>query len=640
MSRRASNRGVCRHVTIWKVSGLVITVGVLLLAANGWGNSPLFGSDHHGGQLLPWIPVARPKDEITITEDELAAAEDEAAILRAAPANPPDAPGAPPLAAASGAVLALPLGGLAASAAQGGGGFLEATAQPPSPPPPPPPPTIPPTTVDTPAPAPPSEQKGEPQWIFCAGQWQDCWCGGRIRWGNVGKWKIIDLKGKPEQQIRCSVDVLGDPAWGSSKHCECEVVPGTAFGDSVNPGLLPSNTAKQFTSCEMFKAEAASGTQWAASQWEAVQGFCDPAWDEATAGRRAFSSELMQHLMKSYVDPRFLGVYERYYSETGWVPRAFVNYYAGPPSGKHADMTEHLVWSVHEFSNEPILVFHFGVATPSTWNATRFPRLILVHSSPMPGDSGRSFNFNKMRAMILSKALVGIQLDSDQFVAPNVDNMFKATQREITKDYAMPILPAHFLDRSPRDLGAYWARYCPKNDCKWQSARWGHAHPTWTYWAVPWLGRWLRRNFRDETLPVRQGGSMQALRVLNIPEDEDLLNVGTWEDGGTKQWCKLDLPGPEDFEALLRSSGTATGTRCKWNCGDITSDGRWHPKAVAKVFYTAHHAVQPQVTARYIKALKVKQASGDLPPPILYKGIFYADGDALRAAYPDITCVI
>ena len=51
-----------------------------------------------------------------------------------------------------------------------------------------------------------------------------------------------------------------------------------------------------------------------------------------------------------------------------------------------------------------------------------------------------------------------------------------------------------------------------------QTMRWGHAHPTWTYWALPFLGRWLRRNFRDETLPAT--GKAIALRVVEIPEEE------------------------------------------------------------------------------------------------------------------------
>ena len=48
--------------------------------------------------------------------------------------------------------------------------------------------------------------------------------------------------------------------------------------------------------------------------------------------------------------------------------------------------------------------------------------------------------------------------------------------QHITKDYPMPILPAHFLDRAPRDGGAWWPRYCPNNNCKGYHA---HIKPTW-----------------------------------------------------------------------------------------------------------------------------------------------------------------
>jgi len=616
MPRRSSGRG--GHCSCWKVCALTITTTVVLLAGNGWGNSPLF--DYDFGQDVAWRPARRASTEPEAPLEAVAVLQEAAPGAQpviAVPAPAASAEGMEPVTQATSAADSSP----AAEEQVQKEAAVDPIAKEPSPPT-----------------EPPAVQSTEPQWIFCAGQWQDCWCGGRVRWGNDGKWKTVELpSGRSEHQVRCSVDVLGDPAWGDgNKRCECEVVPGTDFAKSVNPGLLPAGSAKLFTSCDMFEAEASKG-QWGAKQWEATQAFCDPNWDKEKSGRRAFSNKVMRHLMNSWVDPRFQEVHDRYFAKTGWTAKAFLNYYAGPPSGKHAAMTEHLIWSVHEFSQQPIIVFHFGLATPKHWNANKYPQLVLIHSSPMPGTSGRSFNFNKLRAMLLSKALVGIQLDSDQFVAPNVDDMFKPTEREITKDYPMPILPAHFLDRSPRDLGAYWARYCPKNNCKHQSVRWGHAHPTWTYWAVPWIGRWLRMNFRDETLPVRKDGSMQALRVVNVPEDEDLLNIGTWEDGGTKQWCKLDLPGPGDFEALLRSKA---GGGCRAGCGDITSDRRWHPNAVAKAFYTAHHAVEPKETARYIKALKAKQQAGDLPPPIMYKGNFYKDGDALRAAFPDITCII
>ena len=62
----------------------------------------------------------------------------------------------------------------------------------------------------------------------------------------------------------------------------------------------------------------------------------------------------------------------------------------------------------------------------------------------------------RLRAMMLAKIKVGVQLDADQFVAPGVDNMFASTAREITKEYPRIIMPAHFLDRAPRDGGAWW----------------------------------------------------------------------------------------------------------------------------------------------------------------------------------------
>jgi len=380
--------------------------------------------------------------------------------------------------------------------------------------------------------------------------------------------------------------------------------------------------------------------------WEATKAFCarswaeSPAGQEAKAGPRALDPGTLRGLMRAWVDVRFIGNHARFFDKSGWAKCGFVNYYAGAPGGKHTRMTEELIKSVHAFSSKPIVVVHFGFSTPTDWTAEKFPQLVLLHAAPIPANAGRSFNFNKFRAMMLSRVRVGVQLDSDQFVAPGVDAIFQRTEQEITKDYPFPILPVHFLDRGPKDQGAYWERFCPKGKCQWQTARWGHAHPTWTFWALPFLGRWLRRNFRDEVLPVRAGGAMRALRVVNVPEDEDLLNVGTWEEGGTKQWCKLDLPGPGDFEALTARRADGSRTCRHWSCGDISGDKRFHPDGAAKVFYTAHHAVDPEETRRWVEKLQRQQKSGQLPPPILFKGRFFASGKELHAAHPDAKCII
>mmetsp|Transcript_94153 Transcript_94153/g.206221 ORF Transcript_94153/g.206221 Transcript_94153/m.206221 type:complete len:639 (-) Transcript_94153:28-1944(-) len=478
-------------------------------------------------------------------------------------------------------------------------------------------------------------------WIYCCGQWQECYCGGRIRWGNHEKWKVVDLPaGQTTHLVKCSIDKLGDPYPGDDgKHCQCEVTAGSSFANSLNPALNPASRAKKATSCQSLERGGREEGEEGEIMWKATRAYCDPSWNAVPAGRRALPMDVLQGLMNSWVDPRFQAVWDKFMGKTGWVDKAFINYYAGPPDGKHTAMTQALVESIHEFSDEPVIVFHFGVATPESWNRQRFPRLILLHAKPMPANSRRSFNFNKLRAMLLSKARIGIQLDSDQFVAPGVDAMFKITAREVTKEYAMPILPAHFLDRTPKDLGAYWKRYCPSNGCKFQSQRWGHAHPTWSFWATPFLGRWLRRNFRDETLPA--DGKMKPLQVIEVKEDEDLLNVATWEDKGTKQWCKFDIPDPVEFDTILneQSTDSSGSTKCiKGMCGNIGADGRYHKHGVVKVFYTAHHAINPSVTRTYLDSLNKRRHQ--LNGPYLYNHRFYKTPEELKAANPKLACMV
>jgi hypothetical protein len=352
----------------------------------------------------------------------------------------------------------------------------------------------------------------------------------------------------------------------------------------------------------------------------------------------------MRHLLQAWVDPRFVDNYVRLYNASGWIPRAFVNYYSGAPGSKIERITEELIKSVHLFSVHPIVVVHYGMIPAAQWTAQDYPRLVLLNAAPIPPSAERSFHFNKFRAMIMARVITGVELDSDQFVAPGIDNIFEVTEKEITQDYPLPILPAHFFPYGPKDnnLGGpdLWGRYCEEQDCKWQSARWGHAHPTWTFWALPFLGRWLRRNFRDETLPPRRSGQMSALRVTLVKEDEDLLNVGTWEEEGFKQWCKFDLPDPVEFRTLLDTPRDKIPECHAKGCGDIQGDPRFNPSGVAKVFYTAHHAIDPDVNKKYIEDILARHEAGDLPPPILYRGRFFRDGKQLKQEHPEVNCII
>lgn len=500
-----------------------------------------------------------------------------------------------------------------------------------------------------------SSPQGEPTWIYCCGQWQECLCGGRVKWGNEGKWQLIEMpEGQSIQKVMCSIDKLGDLIPGDGgKHCQCEVTPGTSFYRRLNPLLMPEQLAEStgsrlIGSCDIFEKGRSVGPHGLA-QWQATEAFCSPQWHERArdnpklqAGSKQVDLGTLQGLMRVRIDHRFLKNYERLADKDGWIERAFVNYYAGAPDGKHTKMSEELVRSVHLFSNEPIIVFHLGSLTPDDWTASRFPRLLLMHVSPLGPAVPRSFNFNKIRSFLLARVRVGVELDSDQFVAPGVDYMFNMTQREITKDYPIPILPVHYFSFTQKDAPSniWWRRFCTDPPhCERHSMRWSHAHPTWTFWALPWIGTWLRRILRDETLP--EAPNMGALRVADIPEDEDMLNVAAWEDKVTKQWCKFDNDRTE-FEEMIRwNPGNANKCPSGTGCSNIMADMRFYPKGAAKAHFTAHNAKDPVETKRWIDRINDRYQKGLYPTKIIiYQGKLFATGEELRAKYPELPCLL
>lgn len=459
-------------------------------------------------------------------------------------------------------------------------------------------------------------------------------------------------------RVKCSIDnpKLGDVLPGDGgKHCQCEVIPGTSFYRRLNPMLVPDDLAEAtgshlIASCELFEAAKMQGPEDVA-QWQAVEPFCSQDWEAKAqsdpslkAGRRQMKLHSLQKLMRARIDARFASNYKRLVTKSGWIPRAFVNYYAGAPDGKHAKMSEQLIRSVHMFSDAPIVVFHLGSLTPEKWTPERFPRLLLVHVSPMEPEAERSFNFNKIRTILLTRVLVGVQLDSDQFVGPGVDYMFNMTAREITSEYALPILPVHYFSFTQKDAPSniWWRRFCQDPPrCKLHSMRWSHAHPTWTFWALPWLGKWLRRHFRDERLPVATGQpDRTGIAVAEIPEDEDMLNVGAWEDKATKQWCKYDNDRTE-FQEMLRWEPGGDACSEGTGCSNIMADNRFYPKGAAKAFFTAHNAKDPSETKNWIEKVNARFKAGKYPPTtIVYERRFWKDGQELRNHFPDLGCIL
>lgn len=238
-----------------------------------------------------------------------------------------------------------------------------------------------------------------------------------------------------------------------------------------------------------------------------------------------------------------------------------MTYVAGAKDSKYEWQATNLIRSVSLFSARPIVVVVYGesFAPPLEWR--EHPCVIVYRMRPIAGRV--SFNFNKIRSMVGARTLVGVQLDTDQIVFQGVDDLFAGTRLESTSQYPWPLLPVHSMSRdyhpqSPYKVYAFTA-YKGKH-----TMRWGHAHPTWSFWALAFLCDLLLERYRVEQRitemqawnlleaadrglmeVLRSGARMQVERKVQpqawMVEDEDMLNVNLWRDGAQKAWCKFDL---------------------------------------------------------------------------------------------------
>lgn len=327
--------------------------------------------------------------------------------------------------------------------------------------------------------------------------------------------------------------------------------------------------------------------------------------DNLGMASRTLCTPALAPLMQAWIDDEFQENFKQVYDSSGWVEEAFVNYFgASSKDSPFTKETELLVESVHSFSQKPIIVIDF-VGKSSTvpgLTAKRFPRLVLLRALPIP--RGVSFNFNKIRAMLLAKVVTGVQLDSDQIVFHGADRMFQRTREEVTAEYPFPILPVHWMSRDPEsnDYKMYMFE-CP--NCPKRTMRWGHAHPTWTHHALPFLA---------ELLATQMDMPSHVLNTMvKVEEDEEALNVGLWAVGATKQWCKFDIPFPNLFwKMYARSDVQDLVGCCQYN------DAKWYPSGVPLLFYTAHackNVTETRMTLDILGRLGTK-----FPKQLFYRG--------------------
>lgn len=305
--------------------------------------------------------------------------------------------------------------------------------------------------------------------------------------------------------------------------------------------------------------------------------------------------------LEVYLDCDFAENYRYWMSKSNhshWLEEAYVTYIGGKKGSDYEWQATNLARSVELFSTRPIVIVSFTnhYAPPVSW---RKNKNVLVYRM-QPGKRDVSFNFNKIRAMIGARALTGIQQDTDQIIASGMDNVFASTRREVDEQYPYPILPVHWMSRDAKE-GEPYHNYMQTGYEGPHTMRWGQAHPTWTFWALPFLTELLHERLNKTGSDVKPW----------MGEDEDMLNVKMWKAGADKQWCKFDL-----FPDLF-VKGHDVETK-------VYHDAHWYPNGIGLVFYGSH-ATKEFSSADWLLSLLARCSDPDVSASVTCKSDHNAD---------------
>jgi len=333
--------------------------------------------------------------------------------------------------------------------------------------------------------------------------------------------------------------------------------------------------------------------------------------------------------MEVFLDRRFVQQYSNVFGQDGWANRAWVNY--AKAAGKNdyfGLLTRGLVESIHRHSAYPIIVVNFGDVAIPDLDPERFPRLVLLHARGLP-DPSISFNFNKLRAVLLAHVKTGASLDSDMMmVGPHADQLLLRTEEEVTEVYPFPMMPTHFLTRDIRDAGSDLGNILPYScdGCPMPTLRWGQAQPSWTFWSLPFFARWLGAKMAKR--------SEQGVATARIGEDEDLLNVALWTEGATKAWCMYQMGGVS-FLWENYFPEHAPGPY------PFYSDPRFFPEGVPVGFFFSHAEKELEKVDKALAFLEEHRNATAPPPKAFFHNMtFYESFAQLKAAHPDLKCTL
>ena len=462
-------------------------------------------------------------------------------------------------------------------------------------------------------------------WKFCVQEGEICHCDGLTRYGDFDLNQWVEKK-EFKSPILCHHSQYGlkpeqDFSPGKLKYCQCRApVPkcpnGQPFreencpvpGQTCRAGCLPrmprtpSSLVPRSKLCS--KAEP-NELIWSCDHRRSLKPRKGHSHSDAEDLLERGMAKICEdpHLVPEvevWLECDFVSQFLRWTSSASpWIEEAYVTYVGGPKDSNYEWQATNLIRSIDLFSTRPLIIVIFGdqFVPPSSWQSMR--NVIAYRMRPI--SRGVSFNFNKVRSILASRVIVGIQLDTDQLIFKGMDQVFEGTRREITEFYPWPILPVHWMSRDDTPGNPY-AHYAFRGWDGPQSMRWCHAHPTWTSFAIPWFGDLMHERMlaatgrKTSTLVfdleqvqetgisvldlVRKGEKAKVKRHVEMSnamwEDEDMMNVNLWRHKVNNSWCKFDLE-PNLF--LLRRSLDKK----------LYFDPKWYPDGMPVLFLSIHN---------------------------------------------------
>lgn len=288
---------------------------------------------------------------------------------------------------------------------------------------------------------------------------------------------------------------------------------------------------------------------------------------------------------------------------------------------------------------------------------------------------------------MLLRIRVGVQLDADMILGPHCDKLFDAAERETTAEHPYPILPVHWMTRfkDPSGKQVDWTRYMeqyateypgdnvpesltkkvlglniptsmlevPTQDLHFPPRiRWAHAHPTWSFHALPFIADALLCKLD----PDQWQASARVAREMGVAsppklnprhfmaEDGDLLNILLWRYKRHKQWCKWDLEPDlyqgflDDYQKTLEFGPTwkpSHGRNGNW----AMSDRIWYPDGIPLVFLAVHNTKDTLATDKLLSTILKRGASSRY---LYFNGTYYDEPSKLRAGenVGNVPCIL